>query len=212
MAGLCQTAFPYYASSLYSDHLTAVTSERAALEGMRAGDPSGLAALYDLHATAVYSLALRIVSTPADAEDVTQEVFAQAWKTRARYDESRGEVVAWLLMMARSRALDCLRRGQRRRTTDVDDAGLAAIPHPGPSVEYTAATEEQAARARIALDTLPSEQRKVLELAYFEGLTHVEIAARTSAPLGTVKTRIRSALSSLRSALTGNRDRVGGEA
>ena len=189
-----------------------MTPDRSALQRMREGDPIGLAELYDLHATAVYSLALRIVAQPADAEDVTQEVFAQAWRTADRYDQDRGEVAAWLLMMARSRALDCLRRRLRAPRAEVDDSRLAEIPQPGPSVEYVAATQQQAALAKSALDALPAEQRHALELAYYEGLTHAEIAERTSAPLGTVKTRIRTALASLRVVLTRAAERVGDQA
>lgn len=166
---------------------------------MAAGDAAGLADLYDTHAGAVYSLARRIVSAPEDAEDVTHDVFAQAWKSAARYDPVRGEVAAWLLMMTRSRAIDLLRR--RRRSAGDGGADPAAIPDPGPDVEYIAANEEQVAVTRAAVQQLPDEQRRTLELAYYEGLTHMEIAARTNTPLGTVKTRIRSALTTLRRAL-----------
>jgi RNA polymerase sigma-70 factor (ECF subfamily) len=174
-----------------------------AVTRMAAGDESALATLYDRHATAIYSLALRITRRPEDAEDVTQQVFTQAWRTSARYDRSRGVVAAWLLMMARSRAIDCLRR--RNPTLDgmVDDSQLAAIPDPEPSVEYVVATREQVERVSMAMAALPDEQRRALELAYYEGLTQREIATRTSTPLGTVKTRVRTALQSLRAAITG---------
>ncbi|HXG87777.1 MAG TPA: sigma-70 family RNA polymerase sigma factor [Vicinamibacterales bacterium] len=176
-------------------------TDRAVVERMAAGDPDALASLYDRHATAVYSLALRIVGAPSDAEDVTQEVFTQAWRTAARFDGTRGEVAAWLLMMSRSRALDALRSRRRRPAPSLDEDAAAAIPDPSPSVEYIVATHQQVAGAQVALDRLPAEQRKALELAYYEGLTHVEIAERTSSPLGTVKTRIRTALASVRTAL-----------
>jgi RNA polymerase sigma-70 factor, ECF subfamily len=172
--------------------------DRARLEKMARGDTTALAELYDAHAAAVYSLARRIVSVPEDAEDVTHDVFAQAWKTAARYDAVRGEVAAWLLMMTRSRAIDLLRR---RRTAGNSGGDIGAIPDPGPDVEYIAANAEQVAATRDAVQQLPDEQRRTLELAYYEGLTHMEIAARTSTPLGTVKTRIRSALTTLRRAL-----------
>jgi RNA polymerase sigma-70 factor (ECF subfamily) len=165
------------------------------------GDETGLADLYDRHSTAVYSLALRIVKRPEDAEDVTQQVFTQAWRTAAQYDHGRGAVAAWLLMMSRSRAIDCLRRRNTSHDGESPDAALAAIPDPGPSVEYIVATREQVERARTALEALPDEQREAVHLAYYGGLTQSEIAERTSAPLGTVKSRVRSALQALRVAM-----------
>ena len=161
-------------------------------------EASGLEALYDRYSTAVYSLALRIVRDTSDAEDVAQEVFAQAWTQAARYDTARGAVAAWLLMMARSRALDRLRRRRAALKPGPGDDALADIPDPAPSVETTVAADEQARTARAALAGLPATERAALELAYFEGLTHVEIAARTATPLGTVKTRIRMALRRVR--------------
>ena len=174
-----------------------------AVARMGTGDPSALATLYDRHATAVYSLALRITRRPEDAEDVTQQVFTQAWRTAARFDRSRGAVAAWLLMMARSRAIDCLRRRTPARVGTADDSQLAAIPDPEPSVEYVVATRQQVERVSTAMAALPDEQRRALELAYYEGLTQREIASRTSTPLGTVKTRVRTALMSLRAVITG---------
>jgi RNA polymerase sigma-70 factor (ECF subfamily) len=168
---------------------------------MAAGDTSGLADLYDRYATPVYSLALRIVTRPEDAEDVTQQVFTQAWRSASRYDPGRGAVAAWLLVMARTRALDCLRRRSTTPSGDADADRIAAIPDPGPSVEYVVATNEQVASVRQALDLLPDEQRLALELAYYGGLTQTEIAERTATPLGTVKTRVRTALRSLRAAM-----------
>jgi RNA polymerase sigma-70 factor (ECF subfamily) len=149
----------------------------------------------------VYSLALRITRLPADAEDVTQEVFAQAWRDAARFDPSRGNLAAWLLVMARTRALDRLRRNRRRPAEPMEAFAVDAIPHQGPGVDQLVASAEEAARAREALAALPGDQREAVELAYFEGLTHSEIAAKTSLPLGTVKTRIRSAMQQLRAAL-----------
>ena len=175
-----------------------VDDDLSAVALMARQEASGLEALYDRYSTAVYSLALRIVRDTADAEDVAQEVFAQAWTQAARYDTARGAVAAWLLMMARSRALDRLRRRRAALKPGPADDTLADIPDPAPSVETTAAADEQARTARAALAGLPATERAALELAYFEGLTHVEIAARTATPLGTVKTRIRMALRRVR--------------
>ena len=172
-----------------------------AMARMARGDASGLAELYDRHSTAIYSLALRIVRRGEDAEDVTQQVFTQAWRTSARYDASRGAVAAWLLMMARTRAIDVLRRGNPARGVVADDDWLAEIPDPQHSVEHIVATREQVDLVRTAIERLPSEQRVAVELAYYDGLTQTEIAARTSTPLGTVKTRVRSALQVLRASV-----------
>ena len=175
-----------------------VDDDLSAVARMARQEASGLEALYDRHSTAVYSLALRIVRDTSDAEDVAQEVFAQAWTQATRYDTARGAVAAWLLMMARSRALDRLRRRRAAIKPGTAADALADIPDPAPSVEVTAAADEQARTARAALASLPAAERAALELAYFEGLTHVEIAARTATPLGTVKTRIRMALRRVR--------------
>lgn len=171
------------------------------LARMARGDEAALADLYDRHSTAVYSLALRVVRRPEDAEDVMQQVFTQAWRTSARFDAARGAVAAWLLMMARTRAIDCLRRRNPTRDGISDEARIEAIPAPDPSVEYVVATRQQVDRVKQAIDRLPDDQRVAVELAYYDGLTQTEIAARTSTPLGTVKTRVRSALQALRNAV-----------
>ncbi len=181
-----------------------------AVARMAGGNQAGLADLYDRHSTAVYSLALRVVRRQEDAEDVTQQVFTQAWRSSARYDPSRGVVAAWLLMMTRSRAIDCLRRRNPARDGISDDERLAAIPDPGPSVEHVVATSEQVERVRTAIEALPADQRVAVELAYYDGLTQSEIAARTDTPLGTVKTRVRSALQTLRAAVAAVSGPVGG--
>jgi RNA polymerase sigma-70 factor, ECF subfamily len=167
--------------------------------------PEDLAALYDAHAAAVYALALRITRDAADAEDVTQEVFLQAWRSEERFDAARGSRAAWLLVMARSRSLDRLRSRRRRPADAVEPARLDAIPNAAAGVDVIAATQQEASRAYEAMTVLPAEQREAIELAYFEGCSHTEIAARTGQPLGTVKTRIRSAMQQLRAALKGGR-------
>ena len=186
----------------WADVSDAVLDDLSAVAHVARGEALGLEALYDRYATAVYSLAMRIVRDTSEAEDVTQEVFAQAWSQAGRYDSSRGAVAAWLLMMARSRALDRLRRNRAALKPGGADDVLAEIPDPAPSVELTTVADEQARTARAAVATLPAAERAALELAYFEGLTHVEIAARTSTPLGTVKTRIRTALRRVRETMT----------
>jgi RNA polymerase sigma-70 factor (ECF subfamily) len=180
------------------------------LERLAAGDGAALAGLYDRHARAVYSIALRIVGDEADAEDVVQDVFAQVWRQASRYDETRGTVEAWLVMMARTRAIDRLRARRARpdsAATLADDSSTqpAALMDPGDAL--TAARDAQ--RIRDALLELPLLQRLVIELAYFEGLTQSQIADRLEQPLGTVKTRIRLGLLKLRDVLSG---RTGGSA
>ena len=184
--------------------------DREAIARAGAGDAAALEVLYDRYSTLVYSLALRILRNTGDAEDVTQEVFAQLWKQASRFDPQRGAVGAWLSVIARSRALDRLRRrGSGRVTAGAE--GLDAIPDPAPSVELVTASAEQVSAARDALASLPADQRTALELAYYEGLTQAEIAERTSTPLGTVKTRIRTGLQRIRDRISGRPAPTGGE-
>jgi RNA polymerase sigma-70 factor, ECF subfamily len=179
----------------------AAEADREALGRMLRGDHDALAEVYDRHARLLYSLALRIVRRPTDAEDVIQEVFSQVWRQAGRYDTSRGTVVGWLVMLTRSRALDRLRRD--RGEPPVADTELASrdVVDPGMTVDLQLVDAEQAARVRAALEALPEVQRVPLELAYYEGLSQSAIAARLETPLGTIKTRMRQALLRLRDAL-----------
>ena len=167
------------------------------VQRLAAGDRDAVAELYDRHAARIMGLAIRIVRNSSDAEDVVQEVFSQAWRTAPNYQPARGTVAGWLLMMARTRAIDRLRSRQARRDA-ADGADLDGLPADVAPVSEQLIASQQAARVREAMMTLPVEQRAALELAYFEGLTQTEIAERTQTPLGTVKTRIRTALTSLR--------------
>jgi RNA polymerase sigma-70 factor (ECF subfamily) len=155
------------------------------------GDHEALGEFYDLYAGLVNGLAVRILRDRAEAEDTVQEVFVQVWQQAARFDPSRGTPQAWLCTMARTRALDRLRkRASRREEPELADSGSTATPR-----------TEEALAVRAALDALPLDQRKALELAYYEGLTQSEIAERLAEPLGTVKTRIRTAMIRLRGVL-----------
>jgi RNA polymerase sigma-70 factor (ECF subfamily) len=172
------------------------------LERMASGDGAALRTLYDQYARAVFSLAVRILRSQQDAEDLVQEVFVQAWRQAIRYDPGRGTVAAWLLMQTRSRAIDQL-RSRRARPEGTDADGLLAQQRdPAAGADVEVVRLEQADAVRRALDDLPHPQRAALELAYYDGLTHVEIAERLEEPLGTVKTRIRQGLLRLRDALT----------
>ena len=179
------------------------TADERAIARMARGDHEALADLYDRHGRAIYSLALRIVQDQADAEDIVQEVFSQAWAQSGRYDAARGVVAAWLLTVARSRAIDRL-RARRARPDATDGQPTATEPvDPGATPDLQAVSAEQVARVRAALGELPMLQRAALELAYYEGLSHAEIARRLEQPLGTVKTRIRQAMIRLRESLAG---------
>ena len=177
--------------------------DQAALAGMARGEGEALAELYDRHAASIYSLALRILGDAADAEDVVQDVFTQAWRQSSRYEASRGAVGAWLLTLARSRAIDRLRARRARPGAVTDDRAADRVADAGPAADAQVLSFEQVSRVRAALDELPLLQRAAIELAYFEGLSHAEIAARLEQPLGTVKTRIRLAMVKLRDALAG---------
>jgi RNA polymerase sigma-70 factor (ECF subfamily) len=163
----------------------------AVLDRLAAGDHAALGEVYDRYSGLVNGLALRILRNTAEAEEVIQEVFVQVWRQAERFDPARGSVEAWICTIARTRALDRLRRRTSRRE-DSDDAIPGASDMPK-TVESLA--------VRKALDTLSADQRTALELAYYEGLTQSEIAERLGEPLGTVKTRIRTAMIRLRDVL-----------
>jgi RNA polymerase sigma-70 factor (ECF subfamily) len=183
----------------------AAESQAEDVESLRrvvSGDQAAAAVLYDRHARALYSLILRILGDETEAEDVLQEVFVQAFRQAGRYDASRGVVAAWLLMMARSRAIDRLRARRSRvegRTGEVQV--LNDVPDAQPDVASALLDEERTRLVREALAELPLLQRMAIELAYYEGLSHTEIAERLEQPLGTVKTRIRLGLLKLRDVL-----------
>jgi RNA polymerase sigma-70 factor (ECF subfamily) len=183
--------------------LLTVDDDRVAVDRMASGDSSGLAALYDRHARAIYSLAIRILADAAEAEDVVQDVFTQAWRQATRYDAARAPVAGWLMIITRARALDRLRR-RRSRIAEADMDPTTPDPRdPDPSQETLVISSEQADRLRGALGELSDGQRAAIELAYYEGLSQSDIAERLHQPLGTIKTRIRSGLLKLREALTG---------
>ena len=174
------------------------------LRHLASGDQASASALYDRHARPIYSLILRIVGDEGDAEDVLQDVFAQAFRQAARYDASRGPVAAWLLMMARSRSIDRVRsrRSRPEAQTSDDEHAMDEMPGSMPDAASSMLDEEQARIVQRALGALPPIQRVAIELAYYDGLSHREIAERLEEPLGTVKTRIRLGLLKLRDALT----------
>jgi len=176
-------------------------ADQAALARIARGDQTAFAELYDRHARLVYSLALRILQDGADAEDIVQEVFAQVGAQADRYDASRGAVAAWMLTLTRSRAIDKLRAKRARPEAATEANAAESVIDSAAAQDLELLSAEQVTRLQRALKELPDAQRTALELAYYEGLTHVEVAARLSEPLGTVKTRIRQAVMKLREAL-----------
>jgi RNA polymerase sigma-70 factor (ECF subfamily) len=168
------------------------------------GSADALGTLYDRHAASVYGLARRILMRQEDAEEVVQDVFAQVWRDAPRYDAGRASVAGWMMVLTRTRAIDRLRA--RRARPDQQDAIETADAPPlvasGADPEHTAISTETARKVRAAFDALPDSLRTLVELAYFQGLTHSEIAGQTGVPLGTVKTRLRTAVASLRLVLS----------
>jgi len=164
----------------------------AALHRLAQGDARALAEFYDAHAGLAYGLALRVLRDRSDAEDAVQEAFVQVWRQADRYDPARGSPQAWLCAIVRTRALDRLRRRLARR--EQEEA-------PEPAASAGAPDREGVLAVRKALQALSADQRRALELAYYEGLTQTEIARRLDQPLGTIKTRIRTAMIRLREEL-----------
>ncbi len=159
------------------------------------GDQGAVATLFDRYSGMVYSVALRVLRDPGQAEDVMQDIFVQIWRKPEAFVSGRGSLGAWLVVVARNRAIDALRR--RRPTEAVEDVVLVSSTDLASEAERNSLME----KVRTVMHTLPAEQRKSVEMAFFDGLTHTEIAAQTGDALGTVKTRIRLALISLRKAL-----------
>jgi RNA polymerase sigma-70 factor (ECF subfamily) len=165
------------------------------LANVRRGDEQAMAALYDRYSKIVYSVALRVLREPASAEDVLQEVFLGLWRKPETFVSARGSLGGWLAVVARNRAIDSLRR--KRPSEQVEEVMLASPVDVADDAQRNALM----LKAREIILRLPYEQRKTLQMAYFDGLTHAEIAEVTGDPLGTVKTRIRSALLTLRKEL-----------
>jgi RNA polymerase sigma-70 factor, ECF subfamily len=155
-----------------------------------------MSTLFDRYSKVVYSVALRVLRDPTSAEDVLQEVFMQIWRNPDSFVATRGSLGGWLAVVSRNRSIDALRR--KRPTESVDDIALTSNYNLADEAERNSMMD----KARTVIHLLPVEQRKTLEMAFFDGLTHSEIAEMTGDPLGTVKTRIRSALMTLRKAFT----------
>jgi RNA polymerase sigma-70 factor, ECF subfamily len=171
--------------------------DQTLIDLLRVKDQRAMGELFDRYARLAYSVALRVLKDRGQAEDVMQETLLQLWNHPERFAQGRGSLGAWLAVVARNRAIDVLR--QRRPTEPCDEVALASDANLASEVEHRTMIE----KVRDLLRKLPPEQQRSVELAFFEGLTHIEIAARTGDPLGTVKTRIRTALLSLRKGIEG---------
>jgi RNA polymerase sigma-70 factor (ECF subfamily) len=185
---------------------TAEASERdqdliSLVERIATGDQSALAALYDTTSRLVYSLVLRVLGDMSSAEEVLIDIYAQVWRQAASYDANRGAPLAWMTTIARSRAIDRLRSGwqDKHRKEPLDVLGEAQVNTPSP--EESAIASERQKLVQDALNLLAPEQRQVIELAYYSGLSHSEIAEKLNQPIGTVKTRTRIGMRKLREAL-----------
>lgn len=176
-------------------------SDSALIEKMMAGDESALSILYDRYSPMLFGMLSRILQDRLAAEDVLQDLFLQLWRSAAKFDASRGSLPAWLMVIARNRAISQLRGARNRELLEENDGDYANTFASDQNIEDDASRAELARSMSAALNTLPAEQRQVLEFAYFEGMTQSEIAARTGCPLGTVKTRVRSGMQSLRQIL-----------
>jgi RNA polymerase sigma-70 factor (ECF subfamily) len=182
-------------SALSTAGLQPGSADAALIARIRSGEQDAMAELYDRHSPLVYSVALRVLADTGAAEDVLQDVFMQLWRHPVSFDARRGSLGPWLAVIARHRAIDALRK--RRPQTDLEDVVIAIEADLEGKAERARAVE----KVRASLHAMPDPQRKALEMAFFEGMTHTEIAAQTGEPLGTVKTRIRAALVALRRAL-----------
>ena len=173
-------------------------ADEEVMQLIQQGDPRAFELLYDRHGGASFSLAYRMVGKQAAAEDVVQEAFLSIWRSRLRYDKTRGSVRTWVLGIVHNRAVDGLRRStvhdRGRETLDVVEERHEARER----TDVEVARREEARSVRGALNTLPDEQRKTIELAYFGGYTHSEIAELVKEPLGTVKGRMRLGLEKMR--------------
>lgn len=165
------------------------------IERILSGDETAMADIYDRYSGIVYGVALRVLSDAGAAEDVLQEVFLQLWRNPKSFDANRGKLPAWLAVIARNRAIDHLRKRPA-------EEGIENLPiSTGVNLESEAARHLAVEKIRGTLSRLPQEQRRALEMAFFEGMTHTEIATKTGEPLGTIKTRIRTGLLAVRKAV-----------
>jgi RNA polymerase sigma-70 factor (ECF subfamily) len=170
---------------------------------VRRGDATAFGVVYDRHSTAAFSLAYRMTGKRATAEDVVQEAFLSLWRSGARYDRSRGSVRTWTLGIVHNRAIDALRRSMVHDKRRASDEGIEERFEARERTDVEAGRREESREVRAALETLPPDQSRVIELAFFGGFTHSEIAEHLDTPIGTIKGRMRLGLRKLRGELAG---------
>ena len=181
---------------------TEVSPDATLVQRLLQKDVSAFEQLYDRHSRIVYALLLRILQQAGTAEEVVQDVFLQLWRNAAQYDESRGPFVPWLLTMARNRALDTLRlKSERQRRREDQTEELPPIASAAPQYEKELDEKRRAEKVRALMSSLAPQQKRAIELAYFEGLSHTEISTALKEPLGTVKSWIRNGLLRLKEGL-----------
>ncbi len=168
---------------------------------VRRGDASAFEVIYERHSPAAFSLAYRMMGTRSGAEDVTQDAFLSMWRSGARYDRARGSVRTWVLGIVHHRAIDALRRATVHDKRRAGDEGIEERFEARERTDVEAARREESGTVRSALRSLPSDQSQVIELAYFGGFTHTEIADMLDAPVGTVKGRMRLGLKKMKAQL-----------
>jgi RNA polymerase sigma-70 factor (ECF subfamily) len=176
---------------------------------VRRGEAAAFEVVYERHSSAAFSLAYRMCGARAAAEDVVQEAFLSLWRSGARYDRTRGSVRTWTLGIVHNRAIDALRRSVVHDRRRASDEGIEERFEARERTDVEVARRDEAHEIRAALETLPPEQSRVIELAYYGGFTHTEIAGMLDAPIGTVKGRMRLGLEKLRAHLGGMREALG---
>jgi RNA polymerase sigma-70 factor (ECF subfamily) len=176
---------------------------------VRRGDASAFERIYDRHATAAFSLAYRMTGRRQSAEDVVQEAFLSLWRSGERYDRARGSVRTWVLGIVHNRAIDALRRAMVHDRRRASDEGIEERFEATERTEIEVARRDEAREVRAALEELPAEQSRVIELAYFGGFSHSEIASMLEQPIGTVKGRMRLGLHKMRALLAGVQEAPG---
>ena len=183
-------------------HELRVLADVDLMQLIRRGQAPAFEVIYERHASAAFSLAYRIVGTRNGAEDVSQEAFLNVWRSGARYDRARGSVRTWVLGIVHHRAIDYLRRATVHDKRRVSDDGIEERFEAPERTDVEVARRDEAQAVRSAMSTLPGEQCQVIELAYFGGFTHTEIAEMLETPVGTIKGRMRLGLKKMRDQLS----------
>ena len=207
---------PLFAAARTPDHLIqqapraeylamdyARLADEELMQAVQGGDPAAFETIYDRHSAAAFSLAYRIVGTRGAAEDATQDAFLAIWRSRVRYQRDRGSVRSWILGIVHHRTIDALRRNQVHATRRADADGIEEREAASELTDVEVIRRDEQRKVRKAIDTLPDAQVKVIELAYFGGFTHNQIAEMLHEPVGTVKGRMRLGLDKLRRELAG---------